>query len=103
VLCATAGGSRAGTGFKRRYGGKSSDQGSAQIYGGGQETASEREVTFRATIGTDGLIKDLQVISGPELLRASYLDAVRQWTYRPYLLNGVPVIVETIISLHISV
>jgi outer membrane biosynthesis protein TonB len=59
-------------------------------------------VTFHAIIGTDGRIKDLQVISGPELLRASYLDAVRQWTYKPYLLNGAPVMVETTIALHIA-
>ena len=60
-------------------------------------------VTMQAIIGTDGLIKDLRVISGPELLRPAYLDAVRQWTYRPYLVDGKPVVVETIIALTLQV
>jgi len=59
-------------------------------------------VVLHAIIGTDGLVKDLRVVSGPKLLQASYLDAVKQWTYKPYLLNGVPVEVETTIALHIN-
>ena len=59
-------------------------------------------VVLTAIIGTDGLVKHLRVVSGPKLLQGSYLDAVRQWTYKPYLLNGVPVEVETTIALHIN-
>ena len=59
-------------------------------------------VVMHAIIGKDGLIKNLRVIYGPELLRASYIYAVRQWTYKPYLLNGVPVAVETTISLELQ-
>jgi peptidyl-prolyl cis-trans isomerase A (cyclophilin A) len=55
-------------------------------------------VELEALIGTDGTIKDLQVIAGPELLQQAALDAVRTWRYRPYLLNGQPVEVRTIIN-----
>lgn len=52
-------------------------------------------VTLKAIIGKDGAIENLKVLSGPEALRQASLDAVKQWTYKPYLLNGEPVVVET--------
>lgn len=55
-------------------------------------------VILKAIIGKDGLIKDLQVVSGHKLLQQSAIDAVRQWRYRPYLLYGEPVEVMTQIS-----
>ncbi|RXH54069.1 hypothetical protein GRAN_5038 [Granulicella sibirica] len=39
------------------------------------------------------------MISGPELLQTSFSKAVKQWVYKPYLINGVPVEVETTIAL----
>jgi TonB family protein len=60
-------------------------------------------VVLRAIIGKDGLVEDLEVISGPEMLRASALAAVRQWTYQPYLLNGVPVEVDTVVTVNYSI
>ncbi len=59
-------------------------------------------VVLRAIISRDGSIENLQVVSGPEKLRASALDAVHQWTYKPYLLNGVAVSVETTITVTYS-
>ncbi len=59
-------------------------------------------VVMSAVIGTDGTIENLQVVSGPEKLRSSALDAVRQWTYKPYVLNGVPVSVQTTITVNYS-
>jgi len=56
-------------------------------------------VVLTAVIGTDGLIKDLQIVSGPDLLQQAAIDAVRQWHYRPYLLNGQPVEVRTQINI----
>jgi peptidyl-prolyl cis-trans isomerase A (cyclophilin A) len=56
-------------------------------------------VVLRAVIGTDGIIKDLRVVSGPDLLRQAALDAVQQWRYRPYLLNDDPVEVRTTINI----
>ncbi len=56
-------------------------------------------VVLTAVIGKDGLIQDLQVVSGPDLLQQAALDAVKQWRYRPYLLNGEPVEVDTKINI----
>ena len=56
------------------------------------------KVLLNAVIGKDGTVQSLDVVSGPEMLRQSALDAVRQWTYKPYLLNGNPVEVETTIT-----
>ena len=55
-------------------------------------------VELQATISRDGTIENLRVVDGPALLRAAAVDAVRQWRYRPYLLNGDPVEVETTIN-----
>jgi TonB family protein len=55
----------------------------------------EGTVRLNAVIGKDGHIKELRVISGPVMLRQSSMDTVRQWVYKPYLLNGKPVEVET--------
>jgi periplasmic protein TonB len=52
-------------------------------------------VVLRAIISKTGTVSDLQVISGAMILRAPVLNSVKQWTYRPYLLNGQPVDVET--------
>jgi periplasmic protein TonB len=55
-------------------------------------------VVLQATISTTGLIKDLRVMSGPPMLQQAAMDAVRSWRYKPYLLNGNPVEVETTIN-----
>jgi protein TonB len=60
----------------------------------------EGAVVLRAIISKTGEVENLQVISGPKELMASALDAVRQWTYKPYLLNGEPVEVETTITVN---
>jgi TonB family protein len=59
-------------------------------------------VVMKAVIGKDGAIKELQVVTGPDELKASALDAVKQWTYKPYLLNGEPTEVQTIITVNYS-
>ncbi len=43
------------------------------------------------TIGKDGMIEQVQVVSGPSLLVQAAVDAVRQWVYRPTMLNNKPV------------
>ena len=55
------------------------------------------EVTLHAIIGRDGSIESLSVIKGHPLLINAAKDAVRQWQYRPYVLNGEPIEVETYI------
>ena len=59
-------------------------------------------VVLTARIGRDGIIQHLQVVSGPAELQKSALDAVRQWTYKPYLLNGDPVAVSTTVTVNYS-
>ena len=55
-------------------------------------------VELRAVIATDGSIQSLQVVSGDPLFYQSAMDAVRQWRYRPTVLNGEPVEIDTFIS-----
>lgn len=59
-------------------------------------------VLLQATIGKQGKIENLQVISGHPMLARAAIDAVRQWRYRPYILNGEPVEVETQITVNFS-
>ena len=55
-------------------------------------------VVIQATISSKGIPEVLRVISGPALLQQAALDAVRHWTYRPYLLNNQPIEVDTTIN-----
>ena len=52
-------------------------------------------VVLKAIISRQGTIEELQVVSGHPLLVPAAMAAVKQWRYRPYLLNGEPVEVET--------
>jgi TonB family protein len=56
-------------------------------------------VVLSAVIGKDGNVKDIQVVSGPNELQQASIDAVRQWTYKPYLLNGDPIEVKTTVNI----
>jgi protein TonB len=55
-------------------------------------------VLVRAIISREGTITELQVVKGHPILVPAALEAVKQWRYRPYLLNGEPVEVETYIT-----
>jgi periplasmic protein TonB len=59
-------------------------------------------VVLQATISTSGEIKDLRVLSGPPMLQQAAKDAVRSWHYKPYLLNGTPIEIETTINVVFS-
>jgi protein TonB len=52
-------------------------------------------VLLDALIGKDGTVKNLKVVKGHPVLAKAALDAVKQWRYKPYLLNEQPVEVET--------
>jgi TonB family protein len=56
---------------------------------------SNRMVTLDAVIGEDGRVRKLKVLGGFEEFQESALAAVKQWTYDPYLVDGVPTAVET--------
>ena len=55
-------------------------------------------VELRAIIGLDGHVRQLEVLSGNPILARAARDAVNQWIYRPTLLNGSAVEVETLIT-----
>jgi len=59
-------------------------------------------VRFQVTIGKDGLIQDLQLVSGDPALVQAAKDAVQQWVYKPTLLNGQPVEVLTVIDVNFT-
>jgi TonB family protein len=52
-------------------------------------------VVLQATSSKQGAIENLRVLSGPPMLQQAAMDAVRTWRYRPYLLNGQSLEVET--------
>lgn len=60
-----------------------------------REDRIQGTVVLRALISKDGDITDLSVVSGDPLLVKSATKAVKQWKYRPYLLAGKPVAVNT--------
>ena len=57
-------------------------------------------VLLQAIIAKDGNIQNLQVISGHPMLVPAAIGAVKEWHYRPYLLNGIPVEIETTITVN---
>lgn len=59
-------------------------------------------VVLRAIISREGRIENLQVLSGHPMLVQAAIDAVRQWRYRPYVLNDQPVEVETQITVNFT-
>jgi len=58
----------------------------------------EGTVILQATISKTGTIENLRVAGGPAMLQQAALDAVRNWRYRPYLLNNEPVEVDTTVN-----
>jgi periplasmic protein TonB len=59
-------------------------------------------VVLQAVISKQGTIENLKVVTGHPLLAPAAVDAVRQWRYRPYMLNNDPVEVETQITVNFS-
>jgi protein TonB len=57
-------------------------------------------VHLQAVISKQGTIENLQLLSGHPMLARAALEAVKQWRYRPYVLNGEAVEVETDITVN---
>jgi len=57
-------------------------------------------VILKAVISREGRIEQAETVQGQDLLSRAALEAVRQWKYRPYYLNGEPVEVETQITVN---
>ncbi len=64
----------------------------------GRAMRASGTVVLAASISKTGTIENLRVVSGPAVLQQAALDAVQTWLYRPYLLDGKPVEVETTIN-----
>lgn len=62
----------------------------------------EGAVVLMAVIGKDGSVQDVRVESGLPLLAQAAIDAVKQWRYRPYLVNGEPVEVDSRITINFT-
>jgi protein TonB len=65
-----------------------------------KSTGVQGVVLIKALISPGGRIEQAQVVSGSPLLSAAALEAIKQWKYRPYVLNGTPVEVETEITVN---
>ncbi|MFZ0293016.1 MAG: TonB family protein [Candidatus Sulfotelmatobacter sp.] len=59
-------------------------------------------VILRAVISKDGSIENLSLVSGHPMLAPAAIEAVKQWKYKPYLLNGEPVEVDTEIQVNFT-
>lgn len=59
-------------------------------------------VVLQAVIGRDGTVHDLRLVSGHPMLAPAAIEAAKQWRYRPYLLNGEPVEVDTQININFT-
>jgi protein TonB len=57
-------------------------------------------VELNATIDKEGKIVNLKVLKGDAVLARAAMEAVRQWRYKPYYLDGVPVDIETQITVN---
>ncbi len=67
------------------------------------QVRKQGSVELIATVAKDGEISGIRVLSGDATLAKAATDAVRQWKYRPYLLNGEPVQIETQITVSFKV
>jgi TonB family protein len=63
----------------------------------------EGTVVLHATIGKDGAMHDVKSVRGDRVLLQAAMDAVRQWRYKPYMLNGVAVDMPIDITINFSV
>ena len=59
-------------------------------------------VVLQAVISKEGGIENLRVLAGHPMLVPAAIEAVRQWRYRPYILNNEPVEVETQITVNFA-
>ena len=60
-------------------------------------------VLLQVRIGTEGNIEDVQVVSGPDILSAAAVQAVKQWHFKPYLQEGRAVETEAHITVNFNI
>jgi protein TonB len=64
-----------------------------------QEKGIQGDVVLQATIDTKGNLTNLKAVQGDPILVKAAIDAVKKWRYRPYILKGEPVDVDTVIKI----
>ena len=62
----------------------------------------EGTVVLMAVIGKDGTVKDVRIENGLPILAQAAIDAVKQWRYRPYMIDGEPVEVDSRITINFT-
>src|SRR5208282_4669140 len=67
-----------------------------------RESRIQGVVVLQATIDKEGNIVQLELVSGHPMLAPAAIEAVKQWKYKPYLLNGEPIEVETQIQVNFT-
>jgi protein TonB len=67
-----------------------------------RETRVQGAVVLDVDITKEGTIEGLRTLSGHPMLIPAAIDAVKQWRYKPYLLNGEPVPVKTKVTVNFS-
>jgi protein TonB len=60
-------------------------------------------VSLQALISREGSIQELQILSGPAILAVAAREAVKQWHFKPYLQNGIPVETEARITVNFTI
>jgi protein TonB len=65
-------------------------------------TRLEGAVVLMAVISQDGSVKDVRVESGLPIFAQAAIDAVKQWRYKPYLIDGEPVEVDSRITINFT-
>jgi protein TonB len=65
-----------------------------------QQAHIQGSVVLTAIIDKNGNVQQLRLVSGPPLLVPAAIEAVKQWHYKPFLLNGEPLEVETTVTIN---
>jgi TonB family protein len=68
-----------------------------------QQMRVQGSVVLQALIGTDGVIENIRVLSGPSILASAAQQAVRQWRFKPYLQNGQAVETQAKITVNFTI
>jgi protein TonB len=65
-----------------------------------QQAHIQGSVVLTAIIDKNGNVQQLRLVSGQPLLVTAAIEAVKQWHYKPFLLNGEPLEVETTVTVN---
>lgn len=69
----------------------------------GQQMRVQGSVVLQALIGTDGVIENLRVLTGPSILASAAEQAVREWKFKPIVQNGQPVESQAKITVNFTI